>query len=173
MRLLIFHIISMVLLSSGFSNEVIESNKNPNLMKVVERLCSLRLSEDLVCKEELSFIWPVKGVITQDFHSDHEAIDITGLRGRPILAIEDGVVVEAKYNGRLGNIIKIKHANGFESFYAHNEKLLFSKGQKVKKGDKIAEMGNTGAWSTGVHLHFEIIKDGKRKDPINYLPSMY
>lgn len=82
--------------------------------------------------------------------------------------VADGTVTCASYKGSYGNIVKIDHGNGFESWYAHTSKMYVSVGQQVKTGDVIAAVGSTGN-STGPHLHFEIRIDGKHVNPQKYL----
>lgn len=121
----------------------------------------------------LQFIWPAKGVISSGFgtrhQKKHDGIDITRDQGREILASANGTV---EYNGwkkGYGKVIIISHKNSFKTLYAHNQTLYVSKGQFVKQGQKIAYMGSTGR-SSGIHLHFEIQKNGVPKNPLRYLP---
>ena len=71
-------------------------------------------------------------------------------------------------NGGYGNIVKIDHQNGYETYYAHCSEILVKKGDVVKKGGLIAKVGNTGR-STGSHLHFEIRKNGETQNPLDYI----
>ena len=82
--------------------------------------------------------------------------------------ITDGSVSYAGWMNGYGNVVKIKHPNGFESLYAHQSRLNARRGQRVKKGDIIGYAGSTGR-STGVHLHFGLTKNGKWVDPMKYL----
>jgi len=120
-----------------------------------------------------SLIWPTQGVVSQGFRKyQHEGIDIAGAKGTPILAAAAGTVVKAGWdNWGLGNLIEIKHINGNVTVYGHNSRLLVSKGEQVKQGQIIAEMGSTGN-STAPHLHFEFYADGRlATNPLNVLPS--
>lgn len=120
------------------------------------------------------FTKPTSGVKTSYYGEQrrgyrHYAIDIANSLGTPIYAMGSGKVTEARYStGGYGYMIKIKHSNGFETLYAHCKELLVKKGQVVEKGQKIATMGNTGR-STGPHLHYEVIKDGKKVNPSKYI----
>jgi len=109
-----------------------------------------------------NLIWPTQGVLSQGFRKyQHEGIDIAGAKGTPILAAAAGTVVKAGWDDwGLGNFIEIKHLNGNVTVYGHNSRLLVSKGQQVKQGQIIAEMGSTGN-STAPHLHFEFYADGR------------
>ena len=103
----------------------------------------------------------------------HKAYDIAARGGTPILASRAGKVITAKYSSSYGNYVVILHSNGWSTLYAHASKLLVSVGQKVEQGDVIAKVGTTG-YSTGNHLHFEIIQeDGRtRVDPWDYFEKL-
>lgn len=98
----------------------------------------------------------------------HRGWDIACWLGTDIEAAKGGTVVIAQYHYSYGNYIVIDHGGGVSTVYAHCSKLLVKVGDKVKKGDHIAEVGTTGN-STGYHLHFEFRKDGKYIDPFNYI----
>ncbi|WP_257347682.1 peptidoglycan DD-metalloendopeptidase family protein [Pseudalkalibacillus decolorationis] len=101
--------------------------------------------------------------------SMHKGIDFAGPSNRSILAADNGTVVSAGFNdGGYGNKIVIDHNNGFKTIYAHLASISVSAGDTVQRGQKIGVMGSTGN-STGVHLHFEVYKNGSRKDPLNYI----
>ncbi|MFQ5802610.1 MAG: M23 family metallopeptidase [Candidatus Methylomirabilales bacterium] len=119
------------------------------------------------------FIWPVRGDITSKFgrrsRTFHDGIDIAAPQGAPIRAIQKGKVM---YSDRLrgyGNILIIRHLNGFVSVYAHNRRNIVREGQRVAQGEVIAEVGSTGR-VTGPHLHFEVRKNNVARDPLYYLP---
>jgi len=98
----------------------------------------------------------------------HEGIDFTASIGTPIYATGDGVVTESEYNkGGYGNSIKISHGYGYETFYAHLSRIKARVGQKVKRGEVIGFVGNTGK-STAPHLHYEVRLRGKPVNPIYY-----
>ena len=98
----------------------------------------------------------------------HYGIDFTAPKGTPIQATGNGKVVEIKKRRTgYGWSIKIDHGYGFESFYAHLSKISVKKGQRVKKGEQIGLVGSTGT-STAPHCHYEILKGGKRVNPISY-----
>ncbi|WP_414753169.1 M23 family metallopeptidase [Anabaena sp. CCY 9910] len=120
-----------------------------------------------------NLIWPTQGYISQGFRKyQHEGIDIAGPSGTPIFAAATGKVVKAGWDEwGLGNAIEIKHPNGSVTVYGHNRRLLASKGQQVKQGQIIAEMGSTGN-STAPHLHFEYYPNGKvAVNPMTVLAS--
>lgn len=98
----------------------------------------------------------------------HDGVDWSMPIGSPILAADGGTVVSAGYDGAYGYCIIINHGNGLKTRYAHNSKLLVSAGDKVYKGQKIANSGNSGR-TTGPHLHFEVIKNGSVVNPLKYV----
>ena len=117
----------------------------------------------------VSFSWPVKGPILHNFDAQDKGLDIGGAAGDPVRASSEGRVVYAGNGLRgYGNLIIIKHDATFLTAYAHNRTLFVKEGDAVTKGQKIAEMGNTD--SDKVMLHFEVRKQGKPVDPLQYLP---
>ncbi|WP_019157204.1 M23 family metallopeptidase [Robertmurraya massiliosenegalensis] len=120
-----------------------------------------------------SFAWPaVGGYISskqgQRWGKLHKGIDIARPSERTIKASDNGIVKSAGWSGGYGNKVVINHQNGFETVYAHLSSIDVKVGQTVSKGMKIGVMGSTGN-STGVHLHFEIYKNGNLENPLNYL----
>ena len=123
-------------------------------------------------EDDIAFAWPAKGEILDGFDEakNRKGLDIGGANGDPVLAAADGKVVYADAGLRgYGKLIIIKHNSQFLTAYAHNQTLLVKEDQVVKKGQKIAEMGNTDADRT--KLHFEVRKQGKPVDPSKYLPA--
>ena len=98
----------------------------------------------------------------------HEGLDFSALRGTPIYAAAGGIVIAAVRTSDYGNLVKIDHGGGVETRYAHASKLLVHVGERVKKGQIIAEVGSTGR-STGPHLHFEVRSNGTPVDPRKFL----
>jgi len=96
----------------------------------------------------------------------HTGIDIAANSGDTIVAANDGTVILSEYQSGYGNTVVIDHGGGITTLYAHCSKLLVKKGDEVKAGQKIALVGSTGN-STGPHLHFEVRKDGKTRDPLS------
>jgi len=117
------------------------------------------------------FIWPASGSVLAGFdESRNKGVDIAGKAGDPVVAAADGRVVYSGAGLRgYGNLIILKHNDTYLTAYAHNQKLLVKEDQNVKKGQKIAEMGNTDA--DRVKLHFEVRRQGKPVDPARYLPA--
>ena len=118
----------------------------------------------------ISWGWPANGKVIQGFTQTTKGIDIAGNAGDAIEAAANGKVMYSGNGVRgLGNLIIVNHDNGFITAYAHNRTLLVKTGQDVKKGAKIAEMGQSDAAS--VRLHFEVRRQGTPVDPLQYLPN--
>lgn len=130
--------------------------------------------EGKIIFEKGRFIWPVKGEVTSGFGirngQKHDGIDISAPSGTDVVAADDGEVI---YNGDgmrgYGNLIIIQHKDKFVTIYGHNKENLVQVGKNVKRGELIARVGNSGN-STGYHLHFEIRKDTKPRNPLFFLP---
>jgi murein DD-endopeptidase MepM/ murein hydrolase activator NlpD len=123
------------------------------------------------------FTWPVPQFYKVSSHygprgrRHHDGIDIPAPKGTPIVAVDKGVVIYSNNGIRgYGNMIVIAHSDEIFTVYAHNKKNKVDKGDKVRKGQQIAEVGNTGR-STGPHLHFEIRVKNKAKNPSRFLAS--
>ncbi len=119
------------------------------------------------------FGWPAVGGIITSYQGQrwgrlHKGIDISGVSNRAILAANGGTVAVAGWHNDYGNYVKINHPNGYTTLYAHMSSLTVSAGQTVSKGTQIGVMGTTGR-STGIHLHFEVFKNGKLINPMSVL----
>ncbi len=127
-------------------------------------------SPALTGDEDVGWIWPAQGALLGGFDdAKNKGLDIGGRAGDAVIAAADGRVVYSGAGLRgYGNLIILKHNNTFLTAYAHNQTLLVKEDQAVKKGQKIAEMGNSDA--DRVKLHFEIRRQGKPVDPAKYLP---
>jgi lipoprotein NlpD len=121
--------------------------------------------------DDLAWAWPSAGKLLAPFsESANKGLDIGGRAGDAVTASADGKVVYAGNGLRgYGELVIIKHNATFLSAYAHNRKILVKEGQQVSRGQKIAEMGNSDA--DAVKLHFEIRRQGKPVDPMQYLPK--
>jgi len=122
-------------------------------------------------EDDLAWLWPAQGAQLAGFDEiKNKGIDIAGRAGDAVLASADGRVVYSGAGLRgYGNLIILKHNNTYLTAYAHNQTLLVKEDQSVRKGQKIAEMGNSDA--ERVKLHFEIRRQGKPVDPLKYLPA--
>ena len=122
-------------------------------------------------------IWPLSGKISSHYGLRwgrmHEGIDIPAPRGTPIRAAANGLIVASSSNlkgyGGYGKVIIIDHGKGIRTLYAHNSKNRVKSGSCIRSGEVIGEVGSTGR-STGNHLHFEVRKNGRPVNPLNYLP---
>ena len=125
-------------------------------------------AKEIVAEPGIRLSWRAKGKVTDDFSEKTKGIDIAGKLGDPVTAAADGKVVYAGNSLRgYGNLVIIKHDNTYLTAYAHNRALLVKEGDTVKKGQKIAEMGDTDA--TSVKLHFELRVNGRPVNPTPYL----
>jgi murein DD-endopeptidase MepM/ murein hydrolase activator NlpD len=123
-------------------------------------------------------IWPAKGWLTSTFggrsdpftgHSAfHQGLDISASKGQPVYATADGTVESAAYANEYGNLIVLQHDFGITTRYGHLSGFNVKKGQTVHRGDVIGFVGSTGR-STGAHLHYEILANGKLLNPLQLL----
>ncbi|MFN3616033.1 MAG: peptidoglycan DD-metalloendopeptidase family protein, partial [Rubrimonas sp.] len=100
----------------------------------------------------------------------HDGLDMAGPVGTPVYAPAEGVVVFAGRQGGYGNLIRIRHSFGFETKYAHLNRIRVRPGQRVGRGERIGDMGNTGR-STGPHLHYEVHVNGRAVDPMKFIKA--
>lgn len=119
----------------------------------------------------VALVWPASGAVLAGFDEvKNKGLDIGGAIGDPVLAAADGRVVYVGSGLRgYGNLIILKHNNTYLTAYAHNQTLLVKEDQTVRRGQKIAEMGNSDSDRT--KLHFELRRQGKPVDPVKYLPA--
>ncbi|MCS7019099.1 MAG: M23 family metallopeptidase [Cytophagales bacterium] len=124
-----------------------------------------------VALKNIVFFTPLKGVLLGKFEPDrrHYGVDIVARKNEPIKAIADGTVLIASWTQDSGYTIGIQHANQLVSFYKHNSVLLRKVGDRVRAGDIIAIIGNTGELTDGPHLHFELWHNGKPVNPEEYI----
>lgn len=121
---------------------------------------------------------PVKGSISSYYgkryhpitgeEEFHTGLDVSSSSGTPVRATADGIVSFSGWSGGNGYLVVLEHGHGFSTFYAHNKKNIVKVGQKVKRGDIISYVGTTGD-STGPHVHYEIWKNGRHVNPIQYI----
>ena len=117
------------------------------------------------------FFTPIKGVVTQSFNTknQHLGVDVVAKENEAIKAVLDGTVALSSWTSETGYVIAILHDNGLFSVYKHNSVLLKKQGAKVRAGEAIAIIGNSGELSTGPHLHFELWHNNKAIDPEQYI----
>lgn len=116
------------------------------------------------------FVWPTNGNISQSFAWYHKGIDIANRASPAVLAADAGTVVVAGWpdNSGYGNRVIVDHGNGTKTLYAHLQKIYVVPGQTVSRGSQLGQMGSTGR-STGIHLHFEVIRNGVHVSPLGVL----
>lgn len=126
-------------------------------------------------QQDDTFMLPVRGNLTSRFGSRihpilrtrrfHDGIDIAAPGGTRVAASADGVVVSKGWGGAYGNLVKVRHGNGVETWYAHLSSANVTVGQRLHKGETLGRVGSTG-WSTGDHLHFSIRVNGHAVNPL-------
>ena len=147
---------------SVFQGKLQEEKKNLAISKSSAKLPSIA---------SIHFFTPLRGLITNKFDTktEHLAVDIVGSQNSRISCVLDGTVIFSGWTMDTGYSIYIQHENNLVSVYKHNAELLKNVGDKVKAGDVIAIMGNTGELTTGPHLHFELWHNGTALDPETYI----
>lgn len=102
----------------------------------------------------------------------HKGVDFAGKAGSEVISVASGVITWAGKRYGYGNLVEVNHGNGYSTRYGHNQSVLVKVGDAVKKGDKLALMGSTGR-STGPHVHFEVLHNGKAVDPMKYIKTAH
>jgi murein DD-endopeptidase MepM/ murein hydrolase activator NlpD len=181
--------------SSDIREKLKRENDDNGLIKQmrndIERLGSEAMSREeslseleklLLRKKEILVhtpsIWPIQGWVTSGFGfrnspftgliQMHEGLDISNQVGTPVIAPADGIISDIGNDLALGKLLVISHGFGMITRYAHLNKVLVRIGQKVKRGEKIAEIGMSGK-TTGPHLHYEVRLDGVPVNPMRYI----
>ena len=141
------------------------------LRRVVEQQDRYNFSSNENSDEGFLFFSPVLGYISQKFDPSkkHFAIDVVAKQNEPVRSIADGVVIFSEWSLDTGYVIILEHKQGYLSVYKHNESLNNVQGDIVRAGDIIGTVGNTGEYSTGHHLHFELWNDGYPLDPQDFI----
>lgn len=121
--------------------------------------------------ESLNFFTPVKGLVTNSFNPEenHLGVDVVAKENEVIKSAQDGRVIFAEWTAETGYVMILQHAEKFISVYKHNSDLLKSQGEEVSAGEPIAIIGNSGALSSGPHLHFELWFNGYAVNPQEYI----
>ncbi len=154
--------------SEDFSEEDLKpSKKDLEFREKVAQEDKYNLFDKAKPKVSVVLFPPVKGMITDKFNptKKHYAVDIALAKNTPIKSVLSGRVIFADWTPNTGNVVIIRHSSGFISAYKHAASVTVSQGDIVKTGEVIALAGSTGQESTGVHLHFELWKDGYPIDP--------
>lgn len=147
---------------SIFQDKLLEEKLNLSISNNSKKLPSIA---------NIHFFTPLRGLITNKFNTktEHLAVDIVGSPNSRISSVLEGTVIFAGWTMDTGYSIYIQHENNIISAYKHNAELLKEVGEKVKAGDAIAIMGNSGELTTGPHLHFELWHNGTALDPETYI----
>ena len=133
----------------------------------------MSLVEALQCLRYITkiFFTPIKGIIIDEFNpkAEHFGVDLVAPKNEAIKATLDGTVIFAEWTVETGYVIHLQHSNNLISIYKHNSSLHKKQGDKVRAGDVIAIVGNSGELSTGPHLHFELWYNGIPLNPQEYI----
>lgn len=166
----------VTLSTRSYGDDVVDSRLD-SLLIDLDRLNLLRVAAGLV-----PYAMPVKAShrFTSGFghrrdpkgggRRMHSGVDFAAPKGTPIYATADGVVKSATRESGYGNTVRIEHAFGFETVYAHQNQVRVKAGQRVSRGEHIGDMGSTGR-STGVHLHYEVRLNGRPVNPVTYMEA--
>lgn len=137
-----------------------------------------QLEEQLRWISSVPAITPARGILTSGFgirrdpitrgRGNHQGVDIAAAPGAPVRAAADGLVTRASRQGGLGKAVFLSHGYGLSTRYGHLSEITVKPGQRVRRGDVIGQVGNTGR-STGYHLHYEVHLDGEAVNPVAYL----
>lgn len=140
-------------------------SRTSNAVAVIEKLINPKKAP----ASSSSMLWPTEGHrITQYYSWRHTGLDIANKVGTPLYAAEAGTVEFSGWSNGYGNNVVINHGGGKKTRYAHASKLFVKVGEEVDRGEQIAAMGSTG-WSTGPHIHFEVIVNGVKYNPLSYI----
>jgi murein DD-endopeptidase MepM/ murein hydrolase activator NlpD len=148
-----------------------------------DRKRKLEILEEAIMERDLTATsvpsgWPVRsGYITSNYgfriHPTkrarlfHQGVDFAAPRGTPVVAVADGLVTFSGRRSGYGNMVEIRHVDGYSTRYAHNQANLVQEGQQIRRGQKIGTVGATGT-ATGPHVHFEVLKNGEHLNPISF-----
>jgi murein DD-endopeptidase MepM/ murein hydrolase activator NlpD len=173
---------------AGLGGAALDLAPSPGTLAAVsERLGTLdRQLDGVESRLEERFRWisatpsvtPTRGLFTSGFGprrdpvhgraAFHQGLDISAPAGKPVYATADGLVVRAGHQGELGNHVALSHGFGLTTRYGHLSRVAVRPGQRVRRGDVVGYVGNTGR-STGYHLHYEVLRDGAQVNPLAYI----
>ncbi|MDX1469975.1 MAG: M23 family metallopeptidase [Flavobacteriaceae bacterium] len=147
------------------------SRKDSVLRNLVDKEDKYNLFESATSISNFVLFPPVNGVISDSYNikEKHYAVDIVVKEETPVKATADGTVIFAEWTAETGYVMIIEHSHGLISVYKHNSSLTKEQGELVKAGEVIAMTGNTGEFTSGPHLHFELWNDGYPVDPTNFI----
>lgn len=158
-------------LNENTSSSLKPSEAELELREKVAAEDKYNLFEKAKSKVDLVLFAPVRGPITEKYNAKekHFAVDIALAKNTPIKSVSNGTVIFADWTPTNGNVIILRHNNEILSVYKHCESLTISQGDVVRTGEVIAIAGSSGEQSTGIHLHFELWKDGYPIDPTQFI----
>jgi murein DD-endopeptidase MepM/ murein hydrolase activator NlpD len=147
------------------------SSKSP----APERPAEMDADEPKVAVDPGRLAWPVRGTLTSRFGvrdgSMHDGIDVAAPKGTPIVAADDAQVLWTGFQRGYGNLVILKHFDGLMTLYAHNDEQFVKAGDRVRRGQEIARVGETGR-ATGPHVHFEVRRERLPRNPLFFLPPL-
>jgi murein DD-endopeptidase MepM/ murein hydrolase activator NlpD len=156
--------------------EIDEVDLRPNqedsiLREKVDKEDKYNLFESAKSATNFVLFQPVNGTISEPYNvkAKHYAVDLAVAKNTPIKATADGSVIFAEWTAQTGYVIILEHSHGLLSVYKHNGSLTKTQGDLVKAGEVIATSGNTGDYTTGPHLHFELWNNGYPINPTNFI----
>lgn len=147
-------------------------NKADSLLREkVSKEDKYNLFESAILTTSFVLFPPVNGTISEGYNAEekHYAVDLVVAKDSPIKSTADGTIIFAEWTAETGFVVIIKHGEGLLSVYKHNASITKSQGDLVKAGEVIATAGNTGEYTTGPHLHFELWSDGYPINPTNFI----
>lgn len=152
--------------------EFTRSEEDSVLRAEIEKEDLVNLNPQFNRDNESSYLLfpPIKGTITDklNLQKQHYGVDVAAPKDTPIKAIDDGTIIIASYTAETGYILQIQHDNDLISVYKHNSVLLKKQGEKVRAGEAIAIVGETGEYASGPHLHFEMWRNGVALNPESF-----
>lgn len=156
------------------TKEILRENGDIVNEKIIDKKVIAEPVDEIIEHGVSGFVMPLDNMrVTSEFGErwgrQHAGVDLGMGEGSPIYAVRSGVVTCAAFSGSYGNLVKVDHGNGLETYYAHCSRLLAYEGMQVEAGDVIAEVGSTGN-STGPHLHFEVRVQDQPQNPLPWLP---
>ncbi|MGC6471059.1 MAG: M23 family metallopeptidase [Flavobacteriales bacterium] len=157
------------------SEEVIDRIAEDSLLRVKieseDKFNFFSSDQTVSPNKNIVFFKPVNGLVSQSFNANekHYGVDVVSKEKEVIKSVSSGIVVFSSWTSETGNVIAIQHENNFLSIYKHNSVLLKEQGELVEVGDPIAVIGNSGKFTSGPHLHFELWHNNQAVDPEKYI----
>ena len=152
--------------------EIVDTNQDDSLLRALVEEEDKYNAFDIQGERFTTVLFPpVKGGLSSvfDINSKHYGVDIVMPENSPVHSISEGIVVFSEWTSGTGFVIIIEHLNGLTSIYKHNSSIIKTQGDRVVTGEILAFTGNTGEFTTGPHLHFELWYQGEPVDPESYI----